>query len=154
MAPNGSTLYVGLFASPAVLVLSVDPSTGKLTDMGTVCACVNNSGFGSDGMTVNAKGTLLFQSIGGETADGVAVYAINQSTGALTSLSNSFLQIKTAGTPSFALDASGSYLYAAGPMLDEILGFSISDAGAFTALPAFPVKQPGVERVFILNFKP
>ncbi len=154
MARNGSTLYVGLFSTPAVLVLSVDPSTGKLTDMGTVCACVGNSGFGSGQIAFNAKGTVLFQAIGGETADGVALYSVNQSTGALTSLSSSFLTVKSAGVPSFALDASGNFLYAAGPMVDEILGFSVTDAGVLTTLPGFPLKQTGADDLFMVNFKP
>jgi 6-phosphogluconolactonase (cycloisomerase 2 family) len=136
----------------------VDPSTGKLTDMGTVCACVGNSGFGSGHIAFNAKGTVLFQAIGGETADGVALYSINQSTGALTSLSKLFLPIVSNGVPSFALDSSGTFLYAAGFLRDEILGLSITDAGAFTALPGFPLEQTGSEdqlfTIFIVNFKP
>jgi 6-phosphogluconolactonase (cycloisomerase 2 family) len=152
MTPNGSTLYLHLL-SPTVVALAVAPSTGNLTEKATAACDCGNADEGGN-MVVNSKGTLLFEGAGGESFNdgGVALYSIDQSTGALTPLSNSFISIGSMGAPSFALDSSGTFLYATG-FLVNFKGFSVTDAGMVTPVPGSPFVQTA-EALFLVNFKP
>jgi 6-phosphogluconolactonase (cycloisomerase 2 family) len=152
MTLNGSTLYVQMF-SPTVVAFAVDSSTGNLTQKATVACNCGNADEGG-GLVVNSKGTLLFEGVGGESFGdaGVALYSIDQSTGALTPLSNSFIAIGSAGAPSFALDSSGPFLYATG-ILSNFKGFSVTDSGVVSPVPGSPFAQ-SVDTVFTVNFKP
>ncbi len=152
MTPNGTTLYLRMF-SPTVITFAVDPSTGNLTQKATAaCACGNADEGGN--ILVNAKGTLLFEAVGGESFNdgGVALYGIDQSTGALTPLSNSFISIGAMSPPSFVLDSSGTFLYATGYLVN-FEGFSVTDAGVVSTLPGSPFQQTAAQALFMVNFK-
>jgi 6-phosphogluconolactonase (cycloisomerase 2 family) len=153
MTPNGSTLYVQMF-SPNVAAFAVDPSTGNLTQKATVACNCGNADEGG-GLVVNSKGTLLFEGVGGESFNdgGVALYSIDQSTGALTPLSNSFISIGSMGAPSFALDSGGTFLYATG-FLVNFKGFSVTDSGMVTPVPGSPFAQTAAQALFMVKFKP
>jgi 6-phosphogluconolactonase (cycloisomerase 2 family) len=152
MTPNGSTLYLQMF-SPSVIAFAVNPSTGNLTQKATVGCNCGNADEGGD-LVVNSKGTLLFEGVFGESFgdSGVALYSIDQNTGALTPLSNSFVFTGSAGAPSFALDSSGSLLYATG-FMSNFKGFSVTDGGVVSPVPGSPFAQ-SVDTVFTVNFKP
>src|SRR5512142_1782240 len=141
MTPNEGTLYLQMhtFANaPNVVAFAVDPSTGHLTKKATTACNCGNAVRGGD-MIVNAKGTLLFEGVGGESFDdgGVALFSIDQSTGALTPLSNSFVFVGSSGVPSFVVDSSGTFLYATG-FLSNFKGVSVTDAGVVSSVPGSP----------------
>jgi 6-phosphogluconolactonase (cycloisomerase 2 family) len=155
MTPNGNTLYFGAFFEPQVARFSLNSANGALTEQDTViCTCFPTSDNGR-AIRVNPQGTLLLQLVSGEisTSGGVAFYSIDPSTGALTPLS-SFAALGSPGVfSSFALDSSGTFLYATDQGLG-ILGFSISASGAVTHVPGSPFPEGGRGSLFLVNLKP
>src|SRR5512142_2457347 len=154
MTPNEGTLYLQMhtFANaPNVVAFAVDPSTGHLTKKATTACNCGNAVRGGD-MIVNSKGTLLFEGVGGESFNdgGVALYSIDKSTGALTPLR--FILIGSSGVPSFALDSSGTFLYATGGLVN-FEGFSVTDAGVVSPVPGSPFAQTEAQALFMVNFK-
>jgi 6-phosphogluconolactonase (cycloisomerase 2 family) len=102
-SPDGRFLYLGP-DNPAVLVFSVDPTTGGLREIQNVdclCAQPGRPDFASF-VAINATGKFLYQA----TSDGIAVYSVNSTTGLLTPLSNAFF---VAG-PRIAPDSTGKFL--------------------------------------------
>lgn len=159
MAPDGNTLYWGLFSSPGVAAFPVAPITGVLTQ-GPIVSCNCNGSLvpGGEGayIAVNATSTLLFQTTIGESAsgNGVLVYLLSQNTGVPSFVNHTFLVVGGNGSPSIASSSNGQFLYATAPGTSRILGFNVFNSGVAIPLPGSPFTQAGGGTLTILNFTP
>jgi 6-phosphogluconolactonase len=131
--PPAEFLYAT--SNAAVLVFSVDPSTGALTP-----APNGPSVPGGFGIAANPSASFLYSS--DNAAGGVAGFSINQS-GALSAVNGSPFLLPNdppysslSFVDSLAMHPSGNFLYAPDAQSNTVVGFAIDGTtGGLTALP-------------------
>ncbi len=115
--PAGKFAYVANFGSDDVSMYTIDATTGALASMGPPVP--TNDEF-TDSVTVDPFGKFAYVASSGNVWDidfgSVLTYAINPTTGALTSTTGGIIGTGVNGTPEFfnsvALDPSGKFAYA------------------------------------------
>jgi 6-phosphogluconolactonase (cycloisomerase 2 family) len=132
--PNGKFAYVGDQCNGQVEVLSINASTGDLTDLGPTSLANNDSVPWVSSIAITPDSKYLYVS------DNVQLngFSINQTSGALTALPGFPM---TLGTQPFSVATSpdGKYVYVSDDSDDTIYGFSVnSSTGALTAIPGSP----------------
>ena len=128
----------GSASSPMTInVYKMDSSTGMLTvvpgspfQTGVSGACCEGQGR----VVIDADPASQFVFVPLQGADGVEVYTVDQSSGALTLLSGS--PFPTGGSNAFAakLHPTGKFLYVANTNSDDISVFTVGANGALTAV--------------------
>jgi YVTN family beta-propeller protein len=119
--PAGKFAYVaseGCSAQGYVSMYTINPATGALASIGPP---VPTDDEGTDSVTVHPSGKFAYAASSGNVFDidfgSVLTYAINPTTGALTSTTGGIIGTGVNGTPelfnSVALDPSGKFAYAA-----------------------------------------
>ncbi len=124
--PAGRFVYVTDELDSTVGVFRFDPHTGALAPVQTVPA-VSEPGAGerfTADLHFAPSGRFLYASVRGE--DVLAVFAVDQATGALTPVQ----RVSTGGhwPRNFGLDPSGRLLYVANQRSDSIVGFRVDPA--------------------------
>jgi YVTN family beta-propeller protein len=132
--PSGKFLYVaneGGFAPTSVSMYSIDATTGALTSLGLVA-----SGGRARSVAVHPSGKFAYvtdvsSGFPGES-DNVSMYAINTTTGTLTSLGT----MAAGAFPSaIAIDPSGKFAYVTNSNSNDVSMYTIhSDTGALTSM--------------------
>jgi len=134
--PSGRFLYTAnnrqVLGSCWVSGFAIDPNTGSISELaGSPFSTQTATSFNCNPTSIVADplGEFLYAA---STADRVIVYTMDTSSGALTLSSNAL----TSNDPySLAIDASGSYLYSANFLGQDISSFSISSAdGSLTEI--------------------
>jgi 6-phosphogluconolactonase len=137
--PNGKTLYAATGSFPGVDALSINTTTGALSEKGfAFCGCDRGPDFGGQ-LVVDPRGTVLFEGTGQDA--GISVYTINQTTGLLTPVPASF-QLFRIGPVTLSVDGTGRFLYGTDQFAATISGFTVTDAGGVTPLARPPVPLP------------
>ncbi|MBC7753872.1 MAG: beta-propeller fold lactonase family protein, partial [Moraxellaceae bacterium] len=161
--PNGKWLYMGLVNIHKISVWSIDQITGVLTPVET--PILNNvptpfNDNGGSASTVSDDGLFLYgtafsTNIGNaipanDDPKKIVVYAINQTTGGLTRVSN----INTGGGPNdVRIDTTGKFAYTCNSMAPaSVSAYSVNKmTGTLTALtprdyaiPGAPSSGPGI----------
>ena len=124
--------YVPNVADNSISAYSSDPSTGKLSVVGTPFP----SGVAPQAVAVSLRGDVAFVASAGATpmttAGSVSAYAINAATGALSGSGGSLPTGK--GPSSLAADRTGRFLYVANAYDNTISSYSVDiSSGALTA---------------------
>jgi uncharacterized protein (TIGR03437 family) len=127
MDRSGKFLFAIERQDNAVLVYSINPDTGALTQVGSTFP----SGPGSvAGVTVDPAGKFLYVSIPGQ--GGVVTFSIG-ATGALTQVGNAGAVITANDV---ILDPSGKFLYVTGPQGNSVAALAIdATSGKLTPIP-------------------
>lgn len=137
--PNGHWLYMGLVSIHKIAGWSIDASTGVLTPIEAPVLNNDTTGYpdsGGSASTISADGRFLYGTAFSTTpADDkkIVVYAIDQTTGGLTRVS----EANTGGGPNdVRLDTTGSFAYTCNSMNSpSVSAFSVNKStGALTAL--------------------
>ena len=130
--PNGKFAYVLSEMDSSVTVFSYQAKTGAFTSLQTISTLPKDFSGPKQAaeITVHSSGKFLYASSRGH--DSIAVFAINEKKGTLTSLG----QVLTGGkTPRhFAIDPTGAYLLAENQDSDNIVVFHI-DAATGNLIP-------------------
>jgi 6-phosphogluconolactonase len=130
--PNGKFAYVLTEMDSSVTVFSYQAKTGAFTSLQTISTLPKDFSGPKQAaeIAVHASGKFLYASSRGH--DSIAVFAINEKKGTLTSLG----QVLTGGkTPRhFAIDPTGTYLLAENQDSNNIVVFHI-DAGTGNLTP-------------------
>jgi len=116
--PAGKFVYVTNFSSNNVSMYTINPTTGALASIGP--PVTSNDEF-TDSVTVDPFGKFAYVASSGDVFDidfgSVVTYAINPTTGALTSTTGGIIGTGIDGTPEYfnsvALHPSGKFAYAA-----------------------------------------
>ncbi|MFN4179154.1 MAG: lactonase family protein [Armatimonadota bacterium] len=121
--PNGKFLYAINELNSTVTAYSYDDAKGILTELQTVSTLPE--GFAGNNTTaevqVHPTGKFLYGSNRGH--DSIAIFAIDEATGKLTSVGHQSTQGKT--PRNFGIDPTGTYLFAANQDSDNIVVFRI-----------------------------
>lgn len=121
--PNGKFAYVVAEMGHSVTAFSNDPATGKLQAMQTVTTLPKDfSGRNDDAeIQIHPSGKFLYASNRGD--DSIAIFAIDQSNGKLTSAGI----VPTGGKEprSFEIDPTGTLLFAENQKSDNVVVFKI-----------------------------
>lgn len=137
--PNGHWLYMGLVGIRKIAGWTIDQTTGVLTGIEAPILNNDTTGYtdnGGSASTVSADGRFLYGtafSTNGADAKKIVIYSIDQTTGALTRVS----EANTGGGPNdVRLDTTGSFAYTCNSMNSpSVSGFSVNKTtGALTAL--------------------
>lgn len=137
--PNGRWLYMGLVGIRKIAGWTIDQTTGVLTGIEAPILNNDTTGYtdnGGSASTVSADGLFLYGtafSTNSADAKKIVVYSIDQTTGALSRVS----EANTGGGPNdVRLDTTGSFAYTCNSMNSpSVSGFSVNKTtGALTAL--------------------
>lgn len=126
----------------AITVMSFDPATGALAQLGTSSMGVPFAGFGgcANSLVVHEPTRRLFAT--GTT--GVAVFAIDPATGMLTPVAGSPFPTGSTSGNGIDIDAAAHRLWRVNA--GNLAVFDIAPTGALTAVPGSPfVATPGVD---------
>jgi 6-phosphogluconolactonase len=141
--PSGKFVYVldpntiGItspLGNANITVYSVDQTTGSLSAVGTPVSTGGN--FGS-GMQIYKNGHFLL--VTNRLSSSVAIFGINQTTGALTPAVNSPFSTPGAAPGIVVVDPSGKFAYLTDSLSNRITEFTIdASAGTITVGPNYP----------------
>jgi 6-phosphogluconolactonase (cycloisomerase 2 family) len=131
--PSGKFLYATDSVNNSVLAFTVQ--NGALT---AVSGSPFAAGAAPTGITTDPAGAELFVSNG--ASNNVSVYAIDANSGALGQVSGSPFAVGGRG-PAFIL-ASGSFVYVADTVTNDISAFSINNNGTLTPVQGSPFNVP------------
>jgi DNA-binding beta-propeller fold protein YncE len=93
---------------------------------------------GPNGVSVDSAGKFLYVANSGKASAGVSAYAINPSTGALTSISGSPFAAGTSPEAT-AVDPTGKFVYVANHIGNTVSAYTInSSTGALSAMSGSP----------------
>lgn len=134
-SPNGKFLYVANQLGGSVSAYAVDAATGALTPLSELPV-----GGNARWMTIDPTGAFLYVSEGSNT---VRAYAINDVTGALTSVPGGPF---TAGNAAqnMDIDPSGKWLYVTNETDGTVSAFSIDSASGALAPTGSPLATGGL----------
>jgi 6-phosphogluconolactonase (cycloisomerase 2 family) len=138
--PLGRFVYA---TSPTSIQEFVVNSDGTLSLTGSLVVSLGGAGY--QGPTIDPAGKFLYAAASGN--NGVAGFAINPATGALTAVPGSPFAGGGTATGPIVIDGTDRFLYAANLTSNNISGYSInSSTGALTSLgaPRATVQQPGL----------
>ncbi len=154
--PNGNWIYMGLFNIRKISGWSIDQTTGVLTPIEAPIANNTPSTFPDDGgsaSTVSKDGLFLYGTAFSSSAANpkkIVVYAIDQTTGGLTRVSN----VDTGGGPNdVRIDTNGDFAYTCNSRNPaSVSAFSVNKTtGELTPLiprdysiPGAPPSGPGI----------
>lgn len=147
--PNGQWLYMGLFGIGKISGWSIDQTTGALTPIeppvlnNTPTPYTDNRGSAS---TVSADGLFLYGTAFSSNAahpKKIVVYAIDQTTGGLTKVSD----VDTGGGPNdVRIDTTGNFAYTCNsenpPSISAFSVDKVSGALAPLAVPNYAIPAP------------
>jgi 6-phosphogluconolactonase (cycloisomerase 2 family) len=137
VSPNSKYLYVTSGGS-GVAGFGIDPSTGSLTSL-PGSPYTTPSSFGAQRLTVDPTGKFVYVPFQGSNS--VGVYALNASTGALTSIGTA---PTGAGPIQAAVDPQDRFLYVTNGSANSVSGYVIDPAtGLLTPIPGSPFTVPG-----------
>ena len=128
--PTGRFAYV-VSGSGGVCALTINPSSGNLS----IGACATPPGGGGTfSVTIHPNGQYLYTT-NDSTLNNVAVFSINQTTGALTQVGSPVTA--SANPRGVAVGPGGNYLYVTSYVGNSVEGFSIgAGGGSLTSLGA------------------
>ena len=131
-APNGDYVFAAL-GTAGDMVFSFNTSNGSLTYQGSL-RLFSGSGTSDNALAVSSASTYLFVARSG-TGGGLAVYSIGNN-GALAQVGST----TAAGNQPFSVvvNKAGTDVYVANQLDSTISGYSVSSAGALTALSSSP----------------
>jgi 6-phosphogluconolactonase (cycloisomerase 2 family) len=143
LAPNGNFLYSLNRGTNDISVYAIDPSSGNLTNAGSVP--VPN---GPNAMVFSAKGEFAYVSCDG--ASTIAAFAVNLGSGSLSPLSAGSYAAGGARIQNLAITQDGKFLYAANPDANQIIALTIASDGSLLPVTGspFPV-QPGLSSIVL-----
>jgi 6-phosphogluconolactonase (cycloisomerase 2 family) len=157
LSPDGLHLYVSAYLSDSIAVFDRNVSTGALTQKAGTAGCVSESGTGGqcsvgrgidflDGLAVSPDGKNLYAA--GQASDAVAVFDIDQATGALTQKAGTAGCVSETGSggscadgtaldgaDGIAVSADGTSVYVASYESDAVAIFDRAVGGALTQKP-------------------
>ncbi len=135
--PTGQFLSVANRSDNTLSLFAIDQSSGQLTAVNEVNSRVAPSAVAYYTDTAEVTVTPRFAYVGNYNGFSVSAYAINASSGSLTSIGT---PVGTAGKPSAVTsDLSGSYLYATNDTTDNVSVFSINSGnGTLTEISGSP----------------
>jgi 6-phosphogluconolactonase len=136
MDPAGAYLYVANVLSNTVSVLSIDSSSGSLTQIQGSPFATN---LAAKNMQIAPSGKFLYISApiqsGNQSLGAVAVFSLNAGVPTLVGLTTT-----ADNNPSgLAISPNGSYLYTANATANSISIYSISSAGTLTQVTGSPL---------------
>ncbi len=143
--PTGKFLYASSFTTAAIFLYSIASSNGTLTYVGSYATSQSNPA----GLVVDPTGKFLFT---GTTPNPGKIegFAINSSTGALTSISGSPY---TSGndTISVAIDPLGKFVYGVNYFSNDIYVYSINSTdGTLTPISGSPFALGSSSSTFMM----
>ena len=141
MSVSGNFLYLPFGDTNSVVqVLSIDHTTGLLTEVAGSPFALTPTGATADMAVADPKNRFLF--VGAEFTGSISVFQINTTTGALTQISGSPFTnpFNFFAADIMTVDSTSTYLYAGqGDFTQGVVGFSIDQtSGALTELAGSP----------------
>ncbi len=135
--PTGQFVSVANGSDNTLSLFAIDQSSGQLTAIHEVVARVAPSAAAYYADTAEVTVTPRFAYVGNYDGNSLSAYAINASSGSLTSIGT---PVTTAGKPSaVASDLAGSFLYATNDTTDNVSVFSINSSnGTLTEISGSP----------------
>jgi 6-phosphogluconolactonase (cycloisomerase 2 family) len=139
LAPNGKFLFSLNRSSNDISILAIDPSTGDLSDAGTVSAPS-----GPNAMVFSATGNHAYVSC--DSASTIEAYTLNLSTGALNPLVGASYVAGSGRIQGLSISPDGKFLYAVNQDANQVIGLAINPMdGSLSSIGGSPFAvQAGV----------
>jgi YVTN family beta-propeller protein len=135
--PTGKFAYVATESGPpdVVSMYTINGNTGALTSLGTIAAGTNiNVGTIHPSVAVDPANNFVYATNPG--SNDVSIYAINATTGSLTSLG---AIAAGAGPASVAVDPTGKFAYVANSASNDVSMYTVNTTtGALTSIGTVP----------------
>ena len=143
LSPNGNFLYSLNRGTNDISVYAVDPSSGNLTNAGSVA--VPN---GPNAMVFSARGKFAYVSCDG--ASEIAAFAVNLQDGSLSPLASGSYVAGGGRIQKLAMALDGNFLYAANPDSNQIIALSVASDGSLRPIAGSPFPaQPGLSSIVV-----